>query len=335
MTEPSKSLGETPTLRLRVRQVTYQAIGVNSYEVSAENGGELPRFSAGAHIDVHSGLGHIRQYSLCNDPDERHRYVIAVLRKEDGRGGSIAIHDRFVPQRHAAVGTPRNSFRLVEGASRYLMLAGGIGITPLKAMAHRLEAIGADYTLHYCAKSMAHAAFLDELSPLADRGRVVIHCDGGNPKRGLDIASLLSRRAEGRQLYYCGPPGFMIACAQASSHWPSDAVHCEYFESPALPAAAPARVGGDPRPEDGFQVRIASSGRLLHVPGDTSIATILGRYGLDVGVSCESGLCGSCKVRYLSGEVDHKDYVLSEDERAEYLTTCVSRSKGAVLELDL
>ena len=161
-------------LNLRVRQITYQGIGINAYEFVREDGGELEEFTAGAHVDLYFRDGRARQYSLCNDPAERRRYLIAVLREDNGRGGSIAIHERVHTQRLVAVGHPRNNFPLIEGAPHQILLAGGIGITPLKAMGHRLERIGADYTLHYCAKSSAHAAFQEELAPLAAKGRVIM-----------------------------------------------------------------------------------------------------------------------------------------------------------------
>jgi vanillate O-demethylase ferredoxin subunit len=318
-----------------VRQVTYQAIGINSYELTREDGGELPPFSPGSHIDVHSGYGHVRQYSLCNDSDERRRYVIAVLRQENGLGGSIAIHDHMFPPRSVTVGLPRNNFQLVEGARRYLLVAGGIGVTPLKAMVHRLERSGAKYVLHYCARSPSHAAFLDEMASLSAKGRVVMHYDGGDPAKGLDIADLLRHPEEGDALYYCGPPAFMTACAQASAHWPPGTVHCEFFARPALSSDLQAGADSDSGPANAFRVRIASDGRLIDVPGDKSLARTLAENGLMVSTSCESGLCGACKVRYLSGEVDHRDFVLTERERLEYLTTCVSRGKGGVVELDL
>lgn len=322
-------------LDLRVRQITYQGIGINSYELVREDGGELPEFTAGAHVDLYFRDGRVRQYSLCNDPDDRRRYLIAVLREENGRGGSIAIHERVHTQRHVAVGRPRNNFPLAEGAPNYLLLAGGIGITPLKAMVHRLEKLDSIYTLHYCAKSSSHAAFHEEFAPLVSKGRVVMHYDGGNPANGLDIAKLLGPYEDGSQLYYCGPPGFMTACARACAHWPTDAVHCEHFAgAPVVSADDVPKVGSDALAL-GFQVRIASTGEILTVPNDKSIVQVLAEHGIEISTSCQSGLCGSCKVRYLSGEVDHRDLVLDDDARAHFLTTCVSRSKGASLLLDL
>jgi len=323
-------------LNLRVRQITYQGIGINAYEFVREDGGELEEFTAGTHVDLYFRDGRVRQYSLCNDPAERRRYLIAVLREDNGRGGSIAIHERVHTQRLVAVGHPRNNFPLIEGAPHQILLAGGIGITPLKAMVHRLERIGADYTLHYCAKSSAHAAFQEELAPLAAKGRVIMHFDGGNPAKGLDIAALLRRYEPGWQLYYCGPPGFMEACARACTNWPAEAVHFEYFVgAPVLPAeGVPHDIGSDALAL-GFQIKIASTGTVLTVPNDKSIAQVLGEHGIEVPTSCQSGLCGTCKVRYLAGDVEHRDYLLSAEARTQFLTTCVSRSKGATLVLDL
>lgn len=332
-----ESAGKYPktALRLRVRQITYQGIGINAYELVPEDGGDLPEFTAGAHVDLYFRDGRVRQYSLCNDPDDRRRYLIAVLREDNGRGGSIAIHERVHTQRLVAVGRPRNNFPLVEGAPYYLLLAGGIGITPLKAMVHRLEKLGADYTLHYCAKSSEHAAFREEFEPLEAKGRVVMHFDGGNPANGLDIAALLRRYELRWQLYYCGPPGFMSACAKACAHWPAEAVHCEYFVGAPLVPAEEVPDFGSEALALGFQVKIASTGEMLTVPNDKSIAQVLAEHGIDIPLSCQSGLCGTCKVRYFSGEVDHRDYVLNAGARTQFLTTCVSRSRGALLVLDL
>ena len=322
-------------LRLRVRQITYQGIGINAYEFVSEDGGELPEFTAGAHVDLYFRDGRVRQYSLCNDPGDRRRYLIAVLREDNGRGGSIAIHERVHTQRLVAVGRPRNNFPLLEGAPYYLLLAGGIGITPLKAMVHQLEKLGSEYTLHYCAKSSEHAAFLEEFEPLIAKQRVIMHFDGGNPSNGLDVAALLRRYEPGWQLYYCGPQGFMAACARACARWPADAVHCEYFVgAPVLPGGEVPDVGSEALTL-GFEVKIASTGEVLTVPNDKSIAQVLNEHGIDIPTSCQSGLCGTCKVRYLSGEVDHRDYVLNKEERSQFLTTCVSRSYGALLVLDL
>lgn len=326
-------------LTLRVRQVTFQGVGINAYEFTREDGSELPPFTAGAHIDLYFRDGRVRQYSLCNDPAERCHYVVAVLREDKGRGGSAAIHERVHAQRLVAVGYPRNNFELVEGAKRYLLLAGGIGVTPLKAMVHRLDQVQADFTLHYCAKAPEYAAFRSELAPLVADGRVVMHFDGGNPDNGLDIETLLRNYEEGTHLYYCGPPGFMATCRQMCERWPAEAVHFEYFSADSAPKSSMSREEiaetGDNALGLGFQIKIASTGENFTVANDRSIVQVLAEHGFDIPTSCTAGLCGSCKVRYLSGEVDHRDLILSDDERSECLTTCVSRATSPMLVLDL
>lgn len=324
---------------LRVRQITYQARGINSYELVHPDGEDLPPFTAGAHIDFHFRDGSVRQYSLCNDPGERHRYVIAVLLETNGRGGSQALHERVHAQRQVSVGRPRNNFPLAADARRHLLLAGGIGVTPLKAMVHQLEREGADYMLHYCTRGPEFAAFRDELAPLESTGRVVFHFDGGIPANGLDIAALLADFDEGAHLYYCGPGGFMTACKRASAHWPAGSVHFEYFSAASAPKSAMSgaelEAAGEHALGIGFQVKLASTGAVYIVPNDKSIVQVLAEHGVEIPTSCEAGLCATCKVRYLSGEVDHRDLVLSEEEHAEYLATCVSRSRSPMLVLDL
>ena len=316
------------TLSLLVRQIRFEAIGVNSYELVDPTGAELPGVTAGMHVDVLLGDGIMRQYSLCNDPAERHRYVIAVLLEGQGRGGSRKLHETLHVQDHVQVSLPRNNFALADRAVQHLLIGGGIGITPLKAMAHTLASNGADFELHYCARSPEHASFRDELARLGDPRSVAFHYDGGNPANGLDIAALLRDRKAGTHVYYCGPPGFMAACAAAAADWPSGTVHSEHFKAPE-PAQAVSQGSG------ASMVQIASTGLRLEIPYGRSMVDVLNDAGFDVETSCVSGLCGSCKVRYLSGEVDHQDFILSEDERGDYLTTCVSRAKGPVLVLDL
>ena len=322
-----------------MRQITHQAIKINSYELVHPEGEELPEFSAGAHIDFYFRDGSVRQYSLCNDPAERHRYLIAILRDPQGRGGSQALHERLNVQRKVAIGSPRNNFPLREEAERHLLLAGGIGVTPMLAMLARLRTIGADFTLHYCTKAPEFTAFRSELEELAVDGRVNLHHDGGDPSQGLDIAALLEEHRPGTHLYYCGPAGFMRAAERAAAHWPEATVHCEYFTAEASPKMTMTGEELAEMAEDavgiGFQVKIASSGATFFVPNDKTIVQVLAENGIEVEVSCESGLCGTCATRYLEGEVDHRDLVLEKVEQAQYLTLCCSRAKSPVLVLDL
>ncbi|MCY0386994.1 PDR/VanB family oxidoreductase [Robbsia sp. Bb-Pol-6] len=336
-TLPSPPDGGKGLLHLLVRQIRFEAAGINSYELVDPAGAALPAFDAGAHIDVYMEGGLVRQYSLSNAPHERHRYVIAVLRDEAGRGGSKALHGGLHVQDVVPVSPPRNHFALDAHAKKVILLAGGIGITPLKAMAHRLEEQGGDYELHYCAKDRAHAAFGGEFAEQERRGRLHFHFDGGVPSAGLDIARLLSDPAPGTHLYYCGPGGFMKACAGAAAHWPAGTVHSEHFKAPE-PAVSfnPTNEETDAlHAIDGFSVEIASTGQAIAVGPYQSIADALEEAGVAIETSCRAGLCGTCKVRYLSGTVEHQDCILSDEEKTQFLTTCVSRATSKVLVLDL
>jgi vanillate O-demethylase ferredoxin subunit len=313
-----------------VRQIRFEGKGINSYELVDPEGETLPPFTAGAHIDIHLRGGTIRQYSLSNAPSERHRYVIAVLRDEAGRGGSKTVHDTLRVQDRVKVSAPRNNFELAADAKKVVLLAGGIGVTPLKAMAHRLEEAGIEYEMHYCAKDARCTAFTDELASIESAGRLHFHFDNGDPSAGLNIGELLREPADDTHVYYCGPAGFMKACAAAAQHWPSGTVHFEHFKAPErdLSQEVAGAVGE-------FIVKIASTGQMIPVTADQSIADALDEAGVPIETSCRAGLCGTCKVRYLSGEVAHNDCILGDDEKREYLTACVSRATSRELVLDL
>jgi len=324
MAETSERVG----LTVVVRRIEQQATDIRAFELVDPEGRELPPFTAGAHIDVHLPDEQIRQYSLANDPAERHRYLIGVLREAGGRGGSLAMHDRLHEGDRLIISAPRNNFPLAEEAGvRHLLLAGGIGVTPMMAMVAALRAGGGDFTLHYCTRSPEHTAFKEALADLVAAGRVLLHHDGGDPAKGLDIAATLADPAPGTHLYYCGPAGFMAAAQAASAHWPKQAVHFEYFVNDTAAGAAVAAGG--------FEVRIASSGATFFVPEGKSIVQVLAENGIDVETSCESGLCGTCTTRYLEGEVEHHDVILDDDEHEEFLTVCCSRAKTPLLVLDL
>lgn len=316
---------------LRIRSITYLAEDINGYELVDPNGRDLPRFSAGSHIGVRlapAGSDEIwRDYSLWNDPAERRRYCIAVLREKLGEG-SRQLHDAIRVGDTVEVSLPRNHFALAD-AERSLFLAGGIGITPIMAMIAELRRRRAEFHLHYCTRSPERTAFRDELDLLAAMSRVSFHYDGGDPAKGLDIAALLRDAPPGTHLYYCGPAGMMEAAAAASAHWPSGTVHCEYFSGPA--AAPPARFEDD-RP---FRVRLLRSGDEYEVPAGEKIIDVLRRHGVDTRTSCELGYCGACLTRYTGGEVDHRDPILGDKARETHLLICCSRAKSDVLELDL
>ncbi len=313
---------------LRVRSITYLAEAINGYEFVDPRGRDLPRFSAGSHIAVRLGGGLLRDYSLWNDPAERRRYCIAVLRERDGEG-SRQLHEAVRVGDPVEVSPPRNNFPLAEDARRHLFLAGGIGITPIMAMVAELRRRGGEFLLHYCTRSPEATAFRDELDLLAAQGRVRFHHDGGDPARGLDIAATLRDQEPGTHLYYCGPSGMMAAAAAAAAHWPAGAVHCEYFKGPG---ARPPEALSPDRP---FRVRLLRSGGEYEIPPSETIIDVLRAHGVAVTSSCELGYCGACLTPYRGGEPDHRDQILSENDRGRYLLICCSRANSPVLELDL
>src|SRR5215831_8674013 len=218
-------------MQLRVRSITYLAEAITAYELVDLRGRDLPRFAAGAHIDVRSG-GFLRQYSLTNDPAERRRYCIAVLREDAGHGASQHLHERIRVADFVEASLPRNNFPLDPAAERHLLIAGGIGITPIMAMIAELRRRRAEFQVHYCTRSPEETAFLDDLAVLAALGRVQFHHDGGDPAKGLDIAAMLREWRPDTHLYCCGPAGIMAAAAAASAHWPAGTVHFEFFAGP-------------------------------------------------------------------------------------------------------
>jgi ferredoxin-NADP reductase len=213
---------------LRVRSITYLATRINGYELVDPDGQDLPSFAAGAHVSVRLDKELVRDFSLWNDPAERRRYCIAVLR--EGRVSS-RLHESIRVGDLVTASMPRNNFPLAAGAERHLLIAGGIGITPIMAMIAELRRRRAEFHVHYCTRSPEETAFLDDLTVLA-LGRVQFHHDGGDPENGLDIAAMLRECRPGTHLYCCGPAGMMAAAAAASAHWPAGNVHFEFFAGP-------------------------------------------------------------------------------------------------------
>lgn len=312
---------------LRVNKITSETDCIKTFELVDPEGLDLPLFSAGSHVDITLPNGQLRPYSLCNSPAERQRYLLGILLEANGRGGSRQMHDRLVPGDVFQVSMPRNNFPLDESASRHLLIAGGIGVTPLMAMVHRLQMLQADFALHYCTRDAAQTAFYGLLTTDDFAPHVRFHHDGGVPGRGLDVVALLSNVAYGTHVYCCGPAGLMSAVRAASAHLPPSQVHFEHFSAPLASAAAIASAA--------FEVEIASTGAVYQVPPDQSILSVLLAQGMLVDNSCEAGVCGSCMTRYISGEPDHRDFVLSETEQREHVMVCVSRARSPRLKLDL
>ena len=306
-----------------------QAQDICSFELARTDGAPLPAFEAGAHIDVHLPGGLIRQYSLCNPPWENQSYLIGVLKDPASRGGSQAMHEQMQVGQRLLIGEPRNLFPLSENARRSLLFAGGIGITPILCMAERLHQLGADFELHYCARSSERAAFIERLQAAPFAERVQLHFDDGPAAQRLDAAALLTEPAADTHLYVCGPGGFMahVLDTAKAQGWADQRAHREYF------AAAPINHGND----GSFAVQLASSGQIIQIPADQSVAEVLEASGIVIPLSCEQGICGTCLTRVLAGEPEHRDLFLTEAEQAQndQFTPCCSRAKSPLLVLDL
>jgi vanillate O-demethylase ferredoxin subunit len=277
---------------------------------------------------VHLAPGLIRQYSLCNSPRERHRYLIAVKKEPQSRGGSLAMH-ALVEGRALTISQPRNNFSLHPSASHHVLLAGGIGVTPVLSMAHELLSTGTSFELLYFTRSNAHTAFAAVLSSEQFEGYVQLHPAVQAGALEALLRRLLARPPADTHAYVCGPPPFMdLVTRVAAEGLPAGAIHKEYF------AAAPA-----PQPvhDAAFQVRLARTGRTYDVGAGQTIVAALAAHGVNIATSCEQGVCGTCITDVLEGVPDHRDLILSGDEKAagNLITPCVSRSKTNLLVLDV
>ena len=319
----------TALLRVRVAVRRDEALDICSLDLVPVDGSALPGFSAGAHIDVHLPGGLVRQYSLCNPPGETQRYRIAVLRDAASRGGSATVHDQLQVGTVLDIGTPRNLFELDPAAPHHLLLAGGIGITPLLAMAEQLAAQGGGFTLHHATRSRERTPFVAQLATAPYADRVHHHFDDGPATQKLDLAATLRSAPAGSHLYVCGPTGFMeaVLAEGRAQGWDEARLHREYF------AAAPTGTAGD----GGFELELTSSGRVIPVAADQTALAALLAAGLDIPMSCEQGVCGTCLTGVKSGVPDHRDQYLTPEERAanNQFLPCCSRASSARLVLDL
>jgi vanillate O-demethylase ferredoxin subunit len=316
-------------LKVRVARKATEALDICTFELVNTEGGALPAFAAGSHVDVQLPGGITRQYSLCNDPAESHRYLIGVLKDPRTRGGSKAMHELVNQGDVLEISAPKNHFPLAHEAKRSVLLAGGIGVTPILCMAERLAIAGADFEMHYCTRSRDRTAFHDRINASKFASKVCFHFDDGAAEQKLDIAALLATPQPGVHLYICGPKGFMdavLGTARARG-WPAAQLHYEFFASDVSPSAT----------DESFQVKLASSGRIVVVPKDKTVVEALAEAGVEVQTSCEQGVCGTCLTRVLEGEPDHKDLYLTPEEQAanDQFLPCCSRSKSALLVLDL
>lgn len=316
-------------IEMRVAAISEETPEIRRFELECASGKPLPDFAPGSHIDLHFGDSLVRQYSLCNGPLERDRYVVAVKREPRSRGGSVALHERIRVNDVVGVTGPRNHFPLAEAGGEHLLLAAGIGVTPLLSMARHLQATAKPFRLKYFTRSKEHTAFHSELSEPAWQEQVeFLH--------GLDPAQLtayfgrlFSQVPEDGHVYVCGPRPFMdLALDSASEFYPKGNIHSEYFSSDTAALARETRE---------FTVRCARSDRTLVVPPDRSILDVLSINGIEVDVVCEQGVCGTCMTGVLEGRPDHRDSFLTEEERKanDQIMVCCSRSLDPLLILDI
>lgn len=327
---PLRPAAPAGALDMRVRAIRDVADGIKEIALVAADGGALPAFDAGAHIDLHLPGGFTRSYSLVGAPGERDVYRVAVSRDRASRGGSAYVHDGLTEGARIAVGPPRNNFPLVEDAAHSVLIAGGIGVTPIRAMVRRLAELGAPWTLHFAARTRRAAAYLADIEAEARASGGAVHVwfddEAGGP---FDLEPAVRAAPEGAHIYCCGPAAMLEAFQRVTADRPSERVHLEFFQ-------APEPKEGD-RPLGGFVVEIASTGQTVEVPEGNTILDALMMNGIDAPYSCYEGLCGTCETRVLSGIPDHRDSLLTDKARAsnETVIICCSGSRTDRLVLDL
>ena len=309
---------------LRVAATEPIAEGIQRFELRHPSLEPLAPFTAGSHVQVRTPAGLLRKFSLCNDPAERDRYVIAVKRESSGRGGSCDMIDHTRVGDTLEVSAPENAFELNEKAPGFLFVAGGIGVTPILSMMWRAAALGIRFHLYYLTRSPAHTAFADELAREPFAGRVTIHHDAGDPANAFDLWPLFEKPTR-EHVYVCGPLPLLESVRDMTGHWSRLAIHFESF------ADARSLAKPEDRP---FTVVLARSGTRLDVPPGQSILEVMRAHGHDAPSSCEAGTCGTCRTRLLEGIADHRDLVLTDEEKADQVMICVSRARSAELVID-
>jgi len=318
-------MSTSQSLTMRVQAMRYEARGVVSIELQDPSGAQLPEFGPGAHIDLHLANGLVRSYSLCGAPEVRDRYTVGVLLDRNSRGGSRFVHEQLRVGTTLTVAAPRNHFVLDEGAAHTVLVAGGIGVTPIVCMARRLAERGRSFTMLYCARSRAEAAFVEQLSAYGDAVRFHFDDEAGAPP---DLNALLAGQDAATHFYCCGPGPMLNAFESACEAHGYPNVHIERF------AADPATEAVQ---EGEYSVTLQRSGKNVLVPSGKSLLDAILEAGVQVEYSCREGVCGSCETAVVEGCPDHRDSVLSNSERASNKTmmVCVSGCKGPRLVLDI
>ncbi len=311
--------------KVRIAELHQEADGILGVTIEDPQGRPLPKWSAGSHIELCVGE-YDRKYSLCGSPDDN-SYRVAIRREDLGRGGSRYIHETLQVGAEIRMRGPSNLFRLDESAPHVVLIAGGIGITPILAMADRLKDLGGSYELHYGGRSKSTMAFLHRVAQ--DHG-AALSLYAGDESQRMDLPALVANLEEGAQIYACGPKGLLSTLEVLTKDLPEGTFHFEHFSSNV--------AGLDPEKEQPFEVELSDSGLVLNVAADTTLLDAIMAAGIDVACDCREGLCGSCEVTVIEGEVDHRDMVLTRAERAggKRMMTCCSRAKnGARLKLTL
>jgi reductive dehalogenase len=319
--------GESPVIQVEVTKAQMMADGLTKYEFTPVDGQPLPEWQAGAHLDIVVAPEFLRQYSMSGDPADRSKFQIGVLLEEEGRGGSKLMHRIFNEGRRVFISKPINHFPLDPSATKSILMGGGIGITPMIAMAHELHHAGRDFALHYSGRSRASMGFLEDLKGFAWADKVHLHVTDEGSRADLD--QLLAGYQPGQHIYICGAEHYMNAVTDAAQRagFPEDAQHLEYFAVPEQPEYE----------NHDFVLKLARSGREFIVPADKVATDILAENGIHIDVKCSDGICGVCKCRLVSGEVEHRDFVLSNAQRKGAVILCQSRAAkaGGVIEVDL
>jgi ferredoxin-NADP reductase len=326
----SGAVNNHDTIEVMVKSVTNEATGINAWEFRRPDNALLPAFTAGSHITLHLANGLIRNYSLCNSPKERHRYVVAVNKDANSTGGSKYIHDTLKPGDTLRISAPHNNFPLNEKARHSVLIAGGIGITPMFCMIQRLEELGHSWELHYSARTRQMCAFKEALEAIEQLkpGRVLLNFDQEPDGKMTDLKSVISNAPADADLYCCGPNPMLKAFEQSAKEVgrPDAHIHVEYFT-----AKEEAAVDGN------FTVFLQKSNLSFDIPPGKTILDTLLDDNIDVPYSCMQGVCGACQTKVLEGIPDHRDAVLTDEERASNTTMmiCCSGSKSPKLVLDL
>jgi vanillate O-demethylase ferredoxin subunit len=315
-------------MKVRIERIVDEALDIRSFRLVRSDGQPLDSYEPGAHVDLTGPTGVTRQYSLCSPPQDRRAYLVAVKKEAQSRGGSLALHEQVEEGMELEMGAPRNLFRLDPTATEHVLFAAGIGVTPLLSMAYRLAESGQPYRLHYFARSPEYAAFSTLLASTF-AANVQFHYGVEPTDMDAALTDSLSQAGSTAHVYTCGPAPFMNKVVEVAARSRcDDLIHLEHFQ------ADPAANAG---PSGSFEVELASSGVVLHVPADSSLVDVLQAHGCDIDTECREGICGTCIVEVLDGVPEHRDNCLSNKEKAgnKQICACVSRALSARLVLDL